>query len=183
VLPGYEQLARRLEQAEAELSELRQRIPATPAAFQSTDPSSPAEEQGLSERGYAVIQQRLGDVEAFLKKNASSEFPLFRVSGFAQLDTGMFSKSEASRAEYGNIQNGTGFRRARLNVNGNVTEQTKYWFEVDFAAAGRPSFMDVWGEQSDIPYFGTIRIGQYRQPITLDAAVNVRHLEFMEYST
>ena len=138
---------------------------------------------GMDQGSFAGVLRRLGSVEDSLTKNTRQEFPLFRISGFADLDTGMFSQSTNSRAEYGNIQNGTDFRRARLNANGNLTEQTRYWLEVDFAAAGRPSFMDVWGEQGDIPFFGSIRLGQYRQPVTLDGAVNVRHLEFMEYSS
>ena len=125
----------------------------------------------------------MGIVDSAVNEKANPTYPLFRVSGFADLDTVGFAQSANSKAVYGPIQNGTDFRRARLNANGALTEQTKYWLEVDFAAAGRPSFMDVWGEQSSIPFFGTIRIGQYRQPVTLDGAVNVRHLEFMEYSS
>lgn len=152
-------------------------------AFQDQEPSSPLAEQGLSEEGFAAVLRRLGSVEGLLKQGIGPAYPMFRVTGFMQLDTGMFSQDDQSKAIYSNIQNGTDFRRARLAAAGAVTEQTKYWLEVDFAGAGRPSFMDVWGEQSDLPFFGSIRIGQYRQPITLDAAVNVRHLEFMEYSS
>src|SRR5262249_42661913 len=101
----------------------------------------------------------------------------------SQLDYVGFDQSANSRATVGDIQDGVGFRRTRLAAAGNLTEQTKYWLEMDFAAAGRPSFMDVWGEQSDLPFIGNLRIGQFREPITLDGAVNVRHLEFMEYSS
>jgi len=176
------ELQRRLEATEAELTSLRRQAQATPAAFQASAPTDPAVEQGepLDMGGLA---RRLGSVENFLRQGSNPNYPTFRLNGFLQLDNGNFIQSAASKAEYGNIQDGTGFRRARLIGDGNVTDQTKYWVEVDFAAAGRPSFMDVWGEQSDLPGVGTVRVGQYRQPVSLDGAVNVRHLEFMEYSS
>lgn len=143
------------------------------------------EEQGLDELrgGYGDLLKRLADVEQHVEGTKIDSYPSIRISGFMQLDTAVIKQDQNSRAILGHVQNGTGLRRARLMAAGNLTELTKYWFEVDFAAAGRPSFMDVWGEQSNVPFFGNIRIGQYRQPISLDSAVNVRHLEFLEYSS
>jgi phosphate-selective porin OprO/OprP len=73
-----------------------------------------------------------------------------------------------------------GFRRVRLQALGSLAEFTNYSVEVDFAVVGRPSFMDVWGEQTHIPFFGAIRIGHFRQPTTMDALTSIRHLEFLE---
>lgn len=109
-------------------------------------------------------------------------FPIVRLSGFFHLDQGTFSQSSRSLDDLGNIQNGVGFRRARLQAVGSLTEFTNYSIEMDFAVAGRPSFMDVWGEQRELPFFGTVRIGQFRQPTTMDALTSIRHLEFLERS-
>ena len=111
-----------------------------------------------------------------------SEVPLVRMTGFAQLDQGAFGQDAASRANLGDIQDGVGFRRARLQAVGNLSEFTRYSIEMDFAVAGRPSFMDVWGEQTNVPLFGNVRIGQFRQPTTMDGWTNIRHLEFLERS-
>jgi len=97
-----------------------------------------------------------------------------------QADMGLFSQSDDSKAVLGNIQNGAGFRRTRLQALGKLTDFTGFSIEMDFATAGRPSFMDVWGEQSELPFFGTIRIGQFRQPITMDGWTSIRHLDFLE---
>ncbi len=110
------------------------------------------------------------------------QLPLIRLSGFFQLDDGLYSQNQANQAYYGPMLDGVGFRRARLQALGNLTEFTRYSIEMDFAGAGRPSFMDVWGEQANLPFFGTIRIGQFRQPTTMDALTSVRHLEFLERS-
>jgi phosphate-selective porin OprO/OprP len=78
------------------------------------------------------------------------------------------------------VQDGIGFRRARLQALGNLTEFTRFSVEFDFAIVGRPSFLDVWGEQTEIPFFGTVRIGHFRQPTTMDALTSIRHLDFLE---
>ncbi|MGD9724103.1 MAG: OprO/OprP family phosphate-selective porin [Pirellulales bacterium] len=110
------------------------------------------------------------------------ELPIIRLSGFMQLDEGLFTQSAASRSQLGDIQDGVGFRRTRLQAIGKLTEFTGYSIEMDFATAGRPSFMDVWGEQSELPFFGTVRIGQFRQPGTMDSWTSIRHLDFLERS-
>ena len=104
-----------------------------------------------------------------------------RLSGFFQLDTGFFGQDAASQTALGNIQNGTGFRRTRLQALGKVAEFTNYSVELDFSFPGRPSFMDVWGEQTNLP-IGNLRIGQYRLPVTMDSWTSVRHLDFLERS-
>jgi len=115
-------------------------------------------------------------------KPGAPELPLIRLSGFFQVEDGLFSQGPESRAILGDIKDGVGFRRVRLQALGALTEFTRYSIEVDFAVVGRPSFMDVWGEQSNIPFFGSIRIGHFRQPTTMDALTSVRHLEFLERS-
>jgi phosphate-selective porin OprO and OprP len=131
------------------------------------------------------LDRRLNAVERRLQSAGGTkkdELPLIRLSGFMQLDEGWFGQSVQSMAQLGDIQDGIGFRRARLQAIGKLTEFTGYSIEMDFATVGRPSFMDVWGEQAELPFFGTIRIGQFRQPGTMDSWTSVRHLEFLERS-
>ncbi len=173
------ELVKRLEAAEAELAALRNGQPARPGVFTNTaaqtqDPSGPGDDDDTELRISALEQAA---------NAAKSQFPLIRLSGFMQVDEGFFSQDANSRATLGDIQNGVGFRRTRLQALGALSEFTKYSIEVDFAVAGRPSFLDVWGEQSNLPFFGTVRIGQFRQPTTMDALTSIRHLEFLERST
>jgi phosphate-selective porin OprO and OprP len=171
-------LVKRLDAAEAELAALRGGQSARSGVFTNTaariqDPNSPADDDDT--------ELRIRALEASAAA-AKSQFPLIRISGFMQVDEGLFSQDDNSRATLGDIQNGVGFRRARLQALGALSEFTKYSIEVDFAVVGRPSFMDVWGEQSSLPFFGTVRIGQFRQPTTMDALTSIRHLEFLERS-
>ncbi len=125
--------------------------------------------------------QRLEALEEEAAAN-KEKLPLIRLSGFFQLDDSMVTQSANNRAIFGDVNNGVGFRRVRLQALGNVSEFTRYSIEVDFIAVGRPSLMDVWGEQTNLPFFGAIRIGHFRQPTTMDALTSVRHLEFFERS-
>ena len=112
----------------------------------------------------------------------SEEFPINKITGFTQFDSDFNSQTPQNMATVGDMQNGAGFRRARLAATGRVAEFTNYILEVDFAAAGRPSFFDVWVEQSNFNYLGTIRAGQYVQPFSVDAMSGFRHLMFLERS-
>ena len=153
--------------------------------------SSPQESAGLPRGGPILDPNQVGNLDLRLNEARSrlealegreEPLPLIRLSGFMQLDDGLFSQTAASKGRIGDIQDGVGFRRTRLMAIGKLTEFTGYSIEFDFATIGRPSFMDVWGEQSELPFLGTLRIGQFRQPCTMDSWTSVRHLEFLERS-
>jgi phosphate-selective porin OprO and OprP len=107
-------------------------------------------------------------------------YPNSRLSGFMQIDAGWFNQDATSFAEFGDIQDTRGFRRARLAAVGEVTEETIYNFEVDFAFPGRPSFMDVWLEQKGVPIVENVRIGHFRQYFGMTELSSVRELTFLE---
>jgi phosphate-selective porin OprO/OprP len=175
-----------------DFSELAARLHATEARLQAitdytstnvqnpyapSQPSLAAETQTPPDTG--LLNSRLSTLESSYAAD-KAKLPLVRMTGFFQLDQGLFGQDAASRATYGDIQDGVGFRRARLQAVGNLSEFTRYSFEMDFATPGRPSFMDVWGEQTNLPFFGNVRIGHFRQPTTMTAWTSIRHLEFME---
>jgi phosphate-selective porin len=92
----------------------------------------------------------------------ADSLPLIRLGGFFQLDDGLFSQPQASRQRIGNALDAVSFRRARLQAFGKLTDFTNDSIMFDFAQAGRPSFMDVWGEQEQVPFFGSGRKGRIR---------------------
>lgn len=126
------------------------------------------------------LEHALNRIDAI--EGQKDSLPIIRLSGFFQLDDGLFSQPAASRERIGDAPDGVSFRRTRLQAFGKLTEFTNYSIMMDFAQAGRPSFMDVWGEQEQIPFFGTIRIGQFRQPGTMESWTSIRHFQFLERS-
>lgn len=111
-------------------------------------------------------------------KSDESKFPTTKVTGFFQLDAGFYQQDAVNRATLGDIEDGVGFRRARLAATGNVAEDVAYIVEFDFAEAqGR--FADVWMQFAETPC-GNVRIGRFRQPFGMSELTSVRELPFLE---
>lgn len=141
------------------------------------DPSALNEEPVLDPNQVGNLRDRLADLEGRM-----GAYPIIRLSGFFQLDDGLYSQTAASFGRYGDMQDGVSFRRARLQAIGELSEFSAYTIEVDFAQSGHPSLLDVWGELTELPWLGTLRIGQFRQPGLMDSWTSVRHLDFLERS-
>lgn len=144
-------------------------------------PANADRQQAISER-LDALEQRFDAFDRPLASPPWLSYPTAGLTGFAQLDTYGISQQEFNQQTVGNGQNAVGFRRARLAAIGQVTPVTNYMLEVDFAALGRPSFFNVWGEQTNLPLVGTIRLGQYIQPVSADALSDFRDLPFLERS-
>src|SRR5690606_11798339 len=137
---AYEQLLERLQAAEQQIEQLHER-------------------QAAMERLPAVddSESEVWSLPALQEAPPAPTYPTVRLSGFFHLDAGLFDQDTANRLQLGDIQDGIGFRQARLQAVGSVAAQTQYAIEMDFATAGRPSFMDVWGQQNDLPLLGNVR--------------------------
>jgi phosphate-selective porin OprO/OprP len=109
-------------------------------------------------------------------------FPNVKINGVFQVDGGVYHQDTASVATFGHLQNGVDFRRARLAASGNVSEQISYFMQFDFGAPGRPTFTDVWMQANEVPVFGNIRVGQWKQPFSLEVVSSFRYTTFMERS-
>lgn len=109
-------------------------------------------------------------------------YPTVKINGVFQADFGWINQSDASVARYGKIKDGADFRRARLSASGALTEVNNYFFQMDFAFFGRPTFTDLWVEQTDIPILGNVRVGQWKQPFSLEVVSSFRYTTFVERS-
>lgn len=104
-----------------------------------------------------------------------------RVTGFFQFDAGLYNQDAVNRTTLGDIEDGAGFRRARLAATGDVSERTSYMMEFDFAQF-QARFVDVWMQFEDTP-LGNVRIGRYRQPFGVAELTSIRELPFLERPT
>src|SRR5262249_58763305 len=80
------------------------------------------------------------------------------------------------------IQDGADFRRARLAAKASLGNNINAFMQFDFAFPGRPTFTDVWVEYTDLPFLGTVRVGQWKQPFSLEVVSSFRYTTFMERS-
>lgn len=138
----------------------------------------------------AELKQRVADLEAAEearvgqaadeKKEAAAK-PTLHWSGQLQSDFYMFDQDAASRARFGDIENGSAFRRARLGMFGEHGP-TEYRIEADFALSGRPSFLNVFAGIHDLPLLGRVRVGHMFEPFSLERTTPNRFVTFMERS-
>jgi phosphate-selective porin OprO/OprP len=57
------------------------------------------------------------------------------------------------------------------------------FMQMDFAFPGRPTFTDLWVDWTDLPWLGTVRVGQWKQPFSLEVVSSFRYTTFMERSS
>jgi len=157
----------------------------------------PAPSGGTHEEQFESLQRRIAELEEAeadrdqadadrkaadtAKKAADAKLPTLNWTGQLQADFYAFDQDEENKAEYGDIENGEAFRRARFGMFGGYGP-SEYRIEMDFALSGRPSFLDVWAGLKDVPYVGRVRVGHFFEPFFLDRQTPNRYVTFMERS-
>lgn len=81
----------------------------------------------------------------------------------------------------GPLEDGTAFRRARLYASGSLREHLEWKAQYDFAP-GVPAFTDVYLGFLDVPWGGNLRVGQFKEPFSLDQLTSAFYIPFMERS-
>lgn len=142
------------------------------------------------------LESRLAEVEKALKKIESkakedkkkaAEKPSVSVIGRAYLDTVAFGQNDQSRAIYGDAKDTTFFRNARIGAQGNAFDVMAYKFEVDVAPRdsqdlSRVAFRDVYLQIKELPLLQNVRIGHFKEPLSLEELTSSRFITFMERS-
>ena len=148
----------------------------------------PAASEISFEQQLQTLRQEFGALKDGLAK---PKFPTVEIHGVFQVDSAWFHQSANNMATIndldgpsgnGNIRDGTDFRRARLSANGAVLPNMNYFLQMDFAFFGRPTFTDVWMEFTKVPVLGNVRVGQWKQPFSLEAVSSFRYTTFAERS-
>jgi phosphate-selective porin OprO/OprP len=76
---------------------------------------------------------------------------------------------------------GAEFRRARLQIDGTIFKDIEFMTELDFAQ-NVVTFQDVYMGLKNIPYIGRIRVGRFKEPLSLEDLVSDNWTTFMERS-
>ena len=145
----------------------------------STTPSTANAEADAESARISAIEKKLND---FISGSKATVYPNVKINGVFQADFGWNRQDQNSINHYGNIKDGVDFRRARLAASGALTDVNNYFFQMDFAFFGKPTFTDVWVEQTDLPILGNVRVGQWKQPFSLEVVSSFRYTTFAERS-
>lgn len=169
----------RIDALERQLAELRASLGTQPAAM--TIPEAPPALDGYEPTSLLQAPSP-APKPATPAAAAPIKYPVINVSGLMQADGVWFYQDPQSIAALGDTEDFGGFRRARLGVKGQLAENIGYQMEYDFGFPGRPNFTNVFVELQQLPVLGTWRVGQWKQPIHMEAVWSIRELIFMERS-
>jgi phosphate-selective porin OprO/OprP len=89
-----------------------------------------------------------------------------RAGGRLQVDSLFGGSNDFQGAK--NVEDGAELRRARLYLQGTVTDRYEFKFQFDFADANKVKAADVWGEVKKVPEVGNVRIGQFYEPLSME---------------
>jgi phosphate-selective porin OprO/OprP len=85
-------------------------------------------------------------------------------------------------AGVGPLDDGSYFRRLRLRAEGTLYETYEFLFEPDFENLNRITLDYAWVGARNVPWLGTVRVGQHKVPQGLESYSSSRFLELMERS-
>jgi len=124
---------------------------------------------------------RVGWKDGFFLENPKEHFKL-QLGGRIQVDAANFDEDRTVRDALGlmdDIGSGSEFRRARLFVKGQVSENVHFKAQYDFAG-GDSDFKDVYLEFRDVPWANRVKLGHFKEPFSLQELTSSKYLTFME---
>ena len=121
-------------------------------------------------------------------RHLTTSCPL-RLGGQFGYDVAFFREDSTLKHVVGDDQDGTGFRTARLKVNGKIYDNIEFQTEYDFAGENgtdNASFKDTYLQFVNIPFVGgttgTLRVGHFKEPFSLEELEADRDVTFLERS-
>ncbi|HIA47951.1 MAG TPA: porin [Candidatus Hydrogenedentes bacterium] len=105
-----------------------------------------------------------------------------KIGGRIQNDWGFFGEGDDIQSSIGDSMDGTEFRRARFFVGGTFYENFEFKAQYDFED-GVADWKDVWMSAKNVPYFGTLKVGHFKEPFGLEQLTSSKDISFMERST
>jgi phosphate-selective porin OprO/OprP len=162
------------------VEELERRAPEPPTPTAETSPTADApvaaapEEDGKTLRAHwdQGLCFETGDGQFRLKVGGRVMFDAAHIDGPNYWEIGGPAIDE---------NDGTEFRRLRLRFSGDVYQDYIYKAEVDFAG-NDVEIIDAYVGMRNVPYVGTVQVGQFSEPMGLEALTSSSDITFMERS-
>jgi phosphate-selective porin OprO/OprP len=103
----------------------------------------------------------------------------FTPLGRLEADAVGVTQSPLNKATVGDLLNTTGFRRARIGARLQLADNVEWMSEFDFSNS-QFRITNVYLGLNHLPVFGEIRVGQFREPFSLEAQTSSNYITFME---
>jgi phosphate-selective porin OprO/OprP len=107
--------------------------------------------------------------------------PRIRLRGRIDTDFIWSSQSAANEATFGELEDTVGLRRARIGVEGELSQDSRYIAEIDLAS-GEVVLRDVWVGWGKLRERSEVRVGHFREPFSLEGGTSANSFAFMERS-
>lgn len=107
--------------------------------------------------------------------------PRVEVIGAIQAEAAVASQSTRNQQIIGTVNDAVGFRRARLGARGDIGEQV-HWIGLFDFASGSIAFRDVFVAVDKLPWLGEVRVGNFREPFSLEGQTSSSDMPFVERS-
>ncbi|HEX6883712.1 MAG TPA: porin [Planctomycetota bacterium] len=164
----------------------------------STLAASSAAQEKSADKPQKSVEERLADLEKKmsgdtmrvfwkdgLRFETSDKKYRFKLGGRIHYDGQFFDQDSETEAAVETspttrIEDGTEFRRVRLETSGEVAERVDWALAVDFAG-GSTNLRNAYAGIKDLP-FGNVRAGQFKEPFSLESQTSSNNLLFTERS-
>ena len=105
-----------------------------------------------------------------------------KIGGRIQHDTAYFIEGDRIERRIGaQFDDNSEFRRTRLYLSGVIYDNIEFKTEFDFAG-GDADFKDVYVGFKNVPHVGNVRIGQFKEPFSLEELTSSNDITFLERS-
>lgn len=105
----------------------------------------------------------------------------FRIGGRIQNDWDWMSADNEAEALFGKFEDGNEFRRVRFYISGHIHRWLIFKTQYDFED-GEADFKDVYAGIRGLPYVGTFKAGQFKEPFSLEQLTSSNDITFLERS-
>lgn len=102
-----------------------------------------------------------------------------KIGGRIYADSGWIQRDGDIKGVAGESNTDAEFRAARLGASGTIYDDFLYKIEMDFVG-GDADFKDVYLGMTHIPYLGTLKVGHFKEPFSLEELTSSRFITFME---
>ncbi len=104
-----------------------------------------------------------------------------KIGGRIQADWMWINEDQSVRAAIGDQTSGSEFRRTRLYMSGDLFGNLSFKSQFDFAG-GSTAMKDVFVALKAIPGFGSVKVGHYKEPYSLEELTSSNYMTFVERS-
>lgn len=114
-------------------------------------------------------------------ESAGGDFAL-KLGGRLHNDWAAAFSSESLRGDYDDVSEtdtGVSLRRARIAISGTIYQSVVFKADYDFAG-GDADFKDVYVGLVGLPGVGSLTIGHFKEPFSLEEIVSSNHVTFLE---